>query len=77
MAFHRELPEGQAATFGPGDVDGLQLPSVALRKPLVHAVQVSGPKARLIASGGRPQFHDDILGVVGILRHEEQPQVLL
>ena len=65
----------EAAGAAVVDRQHLDLPAVALGEPGVHPEEVRREQRRLVAAGAGADFQDDVLGVVGILRHEQDLEV--
>ena len=58
-------------------VHHLHLPAAFLAVALVHAVKVTREQAGLIAAGAGPHFHDAVAGIIGVLGHQHQADLLL
>ncbi len=58
-------------------VHGFHLPSLAFRVVYIKAVYFRRKKSRLVASRARPDFHDNILVVIGVLWQKENLKLLL
>ena len=52
-------------------VQHLDLPALTLGVARVHPEQVRGEERRFVAAGAGADFEHDVLGVVGILRDEQ------
>ena len=61
----------EAAGAAVVDRQHLDLPAVALGEAGVHPEEIRGEERRLVAAGAGADFQDDVLGVVGILRDEQ------
>jgi hypothetical protein len=55
----------------------LQLPAPALGVPGVHLMQVLGEEVGLLPALGAPDLHDDVAGVVGVPRQEQDLELLV
>ena len=47
------------------------LPSAPVREVPVHLEQITGPQGRLLPARAGPDLEDQVLAVVGVLRHEQ------
>ena len=58
-------------------VHHLHLPATFLAVALVHAVKVTREQAGLIAAGAGPHLHDAVAGIIGVLGHQHQADLIL
>ena len=76
LSAHLELDLLEAADAGFVLVDDLDLPAARLGVVAVHAEQIGGEQARLVAARSGANFHDDVLVVAQVFGQQHDLQAL-